>query len=269
MMTGAIPITGYATNDAIKQRLSLSFAASVCVHAVAIAILVGLLDSMPMPLSRLGSAASIQVALVGQPSIRFSAPPEAPPLAAELPVAPRLREQQAPRPAAQSHPPTPLPQDQPQSPAAPGASVQSDASAAEVPAGAVLPSGNTAVGALKDTERVGRTQALRLAQRFPKLAANPARLREPLIVPYPPRAAWNHREASIVALLILDGDGRIVETNLFPDDPLFAPTVLDVLSRAKFAPAELDGKPGPYWTILEFVFTLRRTAAPPPDPRPG
>src|SRR5437763_16320547 len=89
MMSGTIPITGHTMNGAIKQRLSLSFVASVGVHALAIAILVGLLESMPMPLSRLGSAPSIQVALVGQPSIRFAPPPEAPPLAAELPVAPR------------------------------------------------------------------------------------------------------------------------------------------------------------------------------------
>lgn len=119
------------------------------------------------------------------------------------------------------------------------------------------------------TERLGNTQALRLAQRFPKSAVNPARLREPLVVPYPPRAAWNHREVRIVALLILDANGRILETSLFPDDPLFASTVLDALSRAKFTPAELDGKPASYWTILEFVFTLRRTVVPPSELRPG
>jgi len=76
-------------------------------------------------------------------------------------------------------------------------------------------------------------------------------------------------QARIVALLILDASGRIVETNLFPDDPLFASTVRDVLSRARFTPAEFDGTPGSYWTILEFVFTLRRTAPPPSEPRPG
>lgn len=267
-MTGAIPITVQPTSGAYRRRLSLSFAASLGVHAVAIAIVVGLLESMQLSLTRLGSAPSIQVALVGRPSIRFSPPPEAPPQAPELPIAPRPVEQ-PPRPTVPSHPPMPLSREQPQSPAPPGASVQSEASAAEVPAGAVLPPVSTSVGALTDAERLGHTQALRLAQRFPKLAANPARLRAPLIVPYPPRAAWNHREARIIALLILDADGRIVETSLFPDDPLFAATVLDALSRAKFAPAELDGKPGPYWTMLEFVFTLRRSAAPQAESRPG
>ena len=95
MITDAIPITGHPTSGTLKQRLSLSFAASVCVHVVAIAILMGLLGSMPMPLSRLGSAPSLRVALVGQPSIRFAPPPEAPPLAAAVPVTTRPVEQRA------------------------------------------------------------------------------------------------------------------------------------------------------------------------------
>ena len=147
--------------------------------------------------------------------------------------------------------------------------MQSDATAAEVPAGAVLPPGSTSVGVLQSTDRIGRAQELRLAQRFPIPAINPVRLSEPLVVPYPPLAAAEHREARIAVLLILDADGRIVETNLFPDDPLFRPTVLDVLSRTQLVPARLDGKPVPYWAILEFVFTLRHTATPPPAPRPG
>jgi hypothetical protein len=265
MTADAIPRTNDATDGAIRQRLSVSFAVSLCVHVVAILVLVGLFGSMPMPLSRLAGVPSIQVALVVAPSIVFSPPPEAPPLAAEVPA--------APAPAAPLPAPPPVqwrpspPTDQPQVPAPPGPQVPSEASAA-MPTGAQVPPGSTSVGALKDIERLGRTQALRLAQRFPKAAANPARLREPLVVPYPPRAAWEHREARIIALLILDTDGRIVETTLFPDDPLFAPTVVDVLNRARLAPAELDGKPVPYWTILEFVFTLRHTA-PAPEPRPG
>ena len=268
MTTDAIPRTDDATDGALRRRLSVSFAASVCVHLAAILVLVGLFESTPMPLSRLASAPSIEVALVEPPSIRFSPPPEAPPLAAEVPVAPLPVAPLPTRPPVQWRP-SPPPPDQPQGPAPPEALVSSEVSAAAVPTGAQVPPGSTSVGALKDTERLGRTQALRLAQRFPKAAANPARLREPLVVPYPPRAAWEHREARIIALLILDTDGRIVETTLFPDDPLFAPTVLDVLSHARLAPAELDGKPLPYWTILEFVFTLRRATAAPQEPRPG
>jgi Gram-negative bacterial TonB protein C-terminal len=266
MMTGAIPINGGMKSGPITQRLSVSFGVSVCVHAAAIAVLVGMLESMPIPLSRSGGTPTIQVALVGQPSIRFSPPPEEPPMAAALPIAPRAVE--PPPPPMQWRPATPPPIDQPQSTAPPGLSVQSEASTVDVPAGAVLPPGSTSVGALKNTDRLGRTQAMRLEQRFPKSATNPAQLREPLLVPYPPRAAWNHREARIVALLILDAGGRIIETNLYPDDPLFAQTVMDVLSRARFAPAQMDGKPEPYWTILEFVFTLRRSVVPPVEPRP-
>ena len=79
------------------------------------------------------------------------------------------------------------------------------------------------------------------------------------MVPYPVRAARGHREARIAALLIIDSDGRVQETTLVPDDPLFAATVQDALATAKFKPAEADARPTPYWVILEFVFTMRPT----------
>ena len=78
---------------------------------------------------------------------------------------------------------------------------------------------------------------------------------------------WQERIGGHYSASPLYADGRIIETNLYPDDPLFAQTVLDVLSRARFAPAQMDGKPEPYWTILEFVFTLRRSVVPPAEPR--
>jgi hypothetical protein len=104
---------------------------------------------------------------------------------------------------------------------------------------------------------------MRLAQRFPRTAAKPPQLRGPFTVPYPPRAARAHAEARIGTLLLLDSTGRVVDVTLFPDEPLFRPAILEALNGARFAPALSDGKPIPYWTILEFVFSLRPAPAKP------
>jgi hypothetical protein len=246
------------------QRLTLSLALSVVAHVVVIAIVAGLLKPTLTPvLGRVGQALPIEVALVGIRPIAFAAPPEAPPMASDLSIAPQpMGSARSLRPAP---PPSPK-QAEVSVPAPPfGVSVQSDASAETVSADAPLPSGIASFGAITASERLGHAQALRLAQRFPRSADKPPRLSGPLIVPYPPRAAGAHAEARIAALLLLDSTGRIVDTTLFPDEPLFGPTILAALKDARFSPAETDAKPMPYWVIVEFVFRLRPTAA---NPRP-
>jgi hypothetical protein len=248
------------------HRLTLSLALSVVTHVVVIAIVAGLLKPTLTPvLGSLGQALPIEVALVGVRPIAFAVPPEAPPMASELSIAPQ------PMGSAPSSRPTPLPspkQAEVNVPARPfGVSVQSDPSAETVSADAPLPAGNTSFGAIADSERLGHAQALRLAQRFPRTAAKPPRLSGPLFVPYPPRAAGARAEARIAALVLLDSTGRIVDTTLFPDEPLFGPTILAALKDARFSPAEADATPMPYWVILEFVFRLRPTAAKPRLPQ--
>ena len=124
------------------------------------------------------------------------------------------------------------------------------------------PPGDVAVGATDESARVGRTQSLRLAQRFPARVEKRPQLRAPLVVPYPLRAARARAEIRIAALVLLDAEGRKTETTLYPDDAMFAPTVLAALDGAQFTPAEIDGKPVPYWTILDFIFTMRPPARP-------
>jgi outer membrane biosynthesis protein TonB len=260
MTTVAIPIVGGSTDRATRQRLSLSMLASVLVHALAIAMLVGLLAPFPIALDRLGGTSPLKVALVDQKPILFSPPPETPPTLAEPSLAPRPIVPALPVAIEQAQPA--MPADNHKQRAAPplGVSVRSNAGAEVAPTDPPPP-GDTAVGAIEDSARVGHAQELRLAQRFPRVAGNPARLHESLVVPYPPRAARAHMEARIAALVILDADGRVVETTLYPDEPYFGPTVLNVIKGAKFKPADVDGKPAPYWTILEFVFTLRPMAS--------
>jgi outer membrane biosynthesis protein TonB len=247
------------------QRLTVSLALSIAAHVIVIAMFAGLLRPMLMPVpGRVGQALPIEVALVGVRPIAFTAPPESPAMATEVPIAPQ------PDGSVPSLQPAPLPS--PPRAAVPviappfGVSVQSDANAAVVSADMPPPPGNTSVGPIADSGRLGYAQALRLAQRFPRTAAKQAQLREPLIVPYPPRAARARAEARIAVLLLLDATGRVVDTTLFPDEPLFGPTILDALKGARFAPAEADAKSMPYWVVLEFVFNMGTPAVKPRPP---
>jgi TonB-like protein len=264
MTTVTAALAGFRTARNTGQRLTLSFALSIVAHVVVIAMFAGLLKPMLTPAPRLaGLAVPIEVALVAVRPIAFTAPPESPATATELSSAPQ--------------PTGPAPSVQPMLPPSPsrpevrvpkhpfGVSVQSDADAEAVGADVQPPPGDTSVGAIADSERLGHAQAMRLAQRFPRTAPKLPRLLEPLTVPYPPRAARAHTDARIGVLLILDANGRVVDTTLFPDEPLFGPTVLSSLKGARFSPAEVDAKAIPYWIILEFNFRVRPAAKPRPS----
>jgi Gram-negative bacterial TonB protein C-terminal len=254
------------------HRLWVSLAASAFTHGLALAVFAGLLLPAAAPVwIRLGEPAVVQVLLAGPEPAATALQPEKPveiaeprhaiePIATPLPAPPQpLAERPAPvrrtdtRPAAA-----------PSTGAATPTEPSPDAVAEDVP----IPPGDVAVGAAENADPLGRTQALRLAQRFAQPIARPPRLQDPLTVPYPVRAARGHREARIAALLIIDSNGKVLETTLVPDDPLFTATVQDALATAKFKPAETDAKPTSYWLILEFVFTMRPALSPQlPGPR--
>jgi hypothetical protein len=241
------------------QRLSVSLALSLAAHVIAIAIFAGLLKPMftTVP-GRSGQALPIEVALVGVRPIAFQAPPESPPAATESPAPPQAMSAVAPAPTAP--PPSPARAAPPANAHPLGVSVQADVRADSVSADMPPPPGNTSVSPIADSERLGHAQASRLLQRYPQVAAKAPKLRDPLIVPYPPNAARAHAEARVAALLLLDASGKVVETTLFPDEPLFGPTILGVLAGAQFVPAEANAKPIPYWVILEFAFNLGNPA---------
>jgi hypothetical protein len=250
---------------ATKQRLSVFLAASLLAHLCVIALITGMLQPLELkPLARPGQISPLEIALIRLRPIAFDPPPETPVLAAELPST----EPPLPAKAVDMKPIPPVPpiaearRDEPPSRVeSPRATLDTepspDAAATDSP-----PPGDVAVGALDESARVGRTQSLRLAQRFPARVEKRPQLRAPLVVPYPPRAARARAEIRIAALVLLDAEGRKTETSLYPDDALFAPTVLAALDGAQFTPAEIDGKPVPYWTILDFIFTMRPPARP-------
>lgn len=261
MATVTASMPGHRAPRETGRRLRLSLALSLIAHLVAITMLAGLLKPLWMPDSgRAGQALPIEVAIVAVRPIAFAAPPEEPVLVPEVPVKAAAAVAPFASPVSRPSPATDATSTAPPL----GVFARVDPDAEPISADSPLPPGDVSVGAVIDSERLGHVQALRLAQRFPLAAAKPPRLREPLIVPYPPRAARAHAEARIAVLLFLDATGKIVDTTLFPDEPLFGPAIVEALKGARFAPAEAEAKPMPYWVILEFVFTMRPAAKPRP-----
>ena len=255
-----------------NRRVWLSFGASVLAHALALAILAGLLLPLPTPVwIRLGQPASLKVLLSEPQPAETAAPPMtltevAPPPPVIAPVTTPLPAPKPPEP--QPEPPAPVLRSEPRQAAAPatGAQTPTETTPDAVAEDAPLPPGDVAVGATENAEAMGHTLALRLAQRFPERVGKAPQLQAPLMIPYPPQAARARREARIAALLVIDASGTVLETTLSPEDTLFGPTVQAALAGAKFKPAEIEGRPAPYWVVLEFVFTMRalRAAKRPP-----
>ncbi len=251
-----------------NRRLWLSFGASALAHALALAILMGLLLPLPAPVwVRLGQPAALKVLITSPQPAETAAPPltlteVAPPPTVVVPVATPLPAPKPPEP--RPEPPTPILKSEPRPAAAPatGAPTPTEATPDAVAEDAPLPPGDVAVGAATGAEPMGNTVALRLAQRFPERIGKAPQLQAPLMIPYPAPAARARREARIAALLIIDANGTVLETTLTPEDTLFGPTVQNALAGAKFKPAEIEGKPAPYWLVLEFVFTMRPLRAP-------
>lgn len=246
------------------QRLWISFGISAGLHAMAIAMLAGLLFPLHAPiLTRVGQPSVVEVLLrdstpaasTPEPAAidRTPVPINNPPPVEPAPVSPKL-----PTPVTESRPAIARVDPAPAATVPSGYPTPNESVPETVADDAPTPPGDVAIGAAESAEPMGRTQSLRLAQRFPQRIAKPPRLKAPLIVPYPVRAARSWRDARIAALLVIDANGKILETTLSPEDPLFAPTVREALDKAEFLPAEADGVAVSYWVIMEFVFTMRR-----------
>jgi hypothetical protein len=238
---GAIRRTG-------ERRLSIAIGVSLLVHAITIASLRGLLPTInTYAQGGAGSFTALQAVLAGprsEPSPAEQTEPE-PAIDPSLLLPPGAN----PIETAIRRPP-------PQTAPLPGGG--------PVRSGPNSPDVSVAVGLIDDPARLGPDYVVRLAQRFPeRVSKTPLLLGSPIVM-YPAAAMAAGAERRIAALLTLDADGRIVDSQLVPDDPMFGPVVQDALKNAQFAPAEIDARTVPYWAILEFVFTLERPSAPAP-----
>jgi outer membrane biosynthesis protein TonB len=120
-----------------------------------------------------------------------------------------------------------------------------------------------AVGTIPDPAQLGPDYVSQLAQRFPNPVQTVPMLLGAPVVAYPRAAAESGIQGRFAVVVGLDAQGRITDAKPVVDDALFGPVMLDALKNAQFAPAQYDGNPVPYWAIVEFVFTIGKTAAPP------
>jgi len=227
--------------------LSIAIGVSLFVHAITIASLRGLLPTVySYAQGGAGSFTALQAVLAGpksEPSPEQTEPEPAIDPSLLLPPGANPIETAIQRPPPQT---APMPG---------GGPVRSGANSPDV---------SVAVGLIDDPARLGPDYVTRLAQRFPeRVSKTPLLLGSPIVM-YPAAAMAAGAERRIAVLLTLDANGRIMDSQLVPDDPLFGPVVQDALKDAQFTPAEIDMTTVPYWAILEFVFTLERPSAPPP-----
>ncbi len=172
-------------------------------------------------------------------------PPEPPVEAIPAPAQP---------PAAKAAPATPVePAPMPTGLVQPGGG---EASAPRRPPPPPANLGNVAVGSMTDLSPFGAATRLRLAALYPVKPGRLPRLKRTLTVVYPDLALRDGSSANVGALLLLDAQGKAMETIVEPDDPIFAPIVREALTDAEFHPAQAADTPLPYWIALEFVFTI-------------
>lgn len=244
----AIALDDGAIRRAGERRLSIAIGVSLLVHALTIASLRGLLPTIyTYAQGGAGSFTTLQAVLAG-------------PRSEPSPV-----EQTEPEPAIDPNlllPPganpteTAIQQPPPQTAPTPGGG--------PVRSGPNSPDVSVAVGLIDDPARLGPDYVLRLAQRFPeRVSKTPLLLGSPSVM-YPAAAMAAGAERRIAALLTLDTNGQIVDSQLVPDDPMFGPVVQEALMNAQFAPAQIGSNTVPYWAIVEFVFMLERPSAPAP-----
>ena len=248
-MTGAVvfPYDG-AMRRSDERRLSVAVAASLLVHALAIASLRGILPMTYATSQGTVSAGSLQAILSGPPRESVA---EVPP---------------APEPAIDSSllsPPAAMPLGPLQQQAPPATAPESGSGPSM--RGSKSPVVRMSVGLIDDPGRLGPDYVVRLTQRFPERVVRPPRLLGTPVMTYPAAALAARAQQRIAALLMLDASGAIVEVQLFPDDPMFAPEVRDALKDARFAPAQIDDmRTVPYWAIVEFFFSLEQPGTAPP-----
>ena len=243
MAVAAISPDDSARARAGERRLSIALGISLLIHAVTIGMLRGVLPAInTYAQGGIGNLPALQAVLAG---------PKSEPVAPEPVIDPSLLAPPATNPLE-----TPIQRPPPATaPSFGGGPTRSGSSNPDI---------SIAVGLIDDPARLGPDYLVRLAQRFPERISKPPQLLGSPIVMYPPAAIASGTERRVAALLILDANGKIAESELIPNDPLFGPVVQEALKSAQFTAAEMDTTPVPYWAIVEFVFMLERPSAPPP-----
>jgi len=250
--------------------LSISLALSTLAHALIIAGLVVFLRNAdvpsrikvgdPVPLKAAlqravvepDTASTVEVTPVAEPP----PPAEVAPLVAEPPAVKELPSREPPA-AITSEEAAPM-----EAPPQPDAAPSGEAAPLPYPSEDVR--GMIAVGKIDSPDRLSPAQKKKLGPQYPLSVSRGPQLRATLTVAYPYDALRRRQDKRILALLILDERGRVLDTTLSPHDPQFGPAVLKALQEATFTPAEVGAAQVPYYIVLEFVFRIDRGAEAPP-----
>ncbi len=249
-----------------RRPLSISLVLSALFHALIIAGLVVYLRNAEVP-SRVAIGdpvplkAALQRAVVepdAAPAVEATPVVEPPPRAEVAPLVaepppvkdPPLREQ----PAAVA-PGEAAPVD---APSLPDATPSGEATPLPYPSDDVR--GMVAVGKIGSSAHLSPPQKKKLGAQYPLSVSRGPELRVTLTVAYPYDALRRRQDQRILALLILDERGGVLDTTLSPNDPQFGRAVMKALQEATFTPAEVGAAQDPYYIILEFVFKIDATA---------
>lgn len=228
-----------------RARLPLSFTASVVVHVMLLVTLGLLLRAMPGTIgSNSVPPGTLSATIIAVPQLKLV--PDLP-LPLLVPVQPM--QQMLPVPPAPTSRNTPTPGIS----AAP-ATVQANAEFAPV--------GRVSYGVGDGSNLFGAGLGERMASRFSARAARTPRLNGTLSMFYPIKGAAKGRSLALSALLMIDARGKIAEARVLPDDPEFVAAVLAGLKNAVFHPAQREGKPIPYWTVIDFKFSIEGPTGP-------
>ena len=239
----AARLNRFESRRADDRRLSVAIGVSLMIHALTLAVLRGVLPAIyALPQGGTGGFSVLQAVIAGP---RMEPAPEPPQIETLEPIV-------VPTLAHAMEPLTLRP-------------VETGAEAASGPekTGATLPEFSIGVGMLDDPSKLGPGFPARLAARFPQRVSKLPVLIGTPVMSYPQAALESRVQRRVAALVTVRADGTIDDPQLARDDPLFGPAVLEALKSARFAPAEIDANPVPYWAIVEFVFIIGRPASTP------
>lgn len=223
----------------VALRLPASLAASLAIHVVLLVALGILLRAMPATLgSQRVASQALTADIITLPDLNPELTAPLPALALvqpihemlPLPIAPVTRN--TPEPGLSTAP----------------ATIQASAEFAPV--------GRISYRFGDGARLFGADLAKRMSARFPEVAARPPRIDGSLSAMYPVKAAREGRSQALSALVSIDADGRITDVRVLPDDPVFAAAVMAAVRNARFQPAQVLGKPAPYWAVLDFTFKI-------------
>ena len=227
-------------------RMPLSIAASVAIH-IAVLVAIGvLLRAMPATVVKHDRGLpSLSADIIALPALSDEPRPLLPPLAPAEPI-------------------------QPDAAVAAGATVAHDAGARSVVGAGDDPgerrtrcrSAGSRTASAKERGSSAPTSRSRWHRAIRSNPRAPPRVEGSLAVLYPVKAAAQGRSLTLSALLSIDAEGHVVEVRVLPDDSVFVAAVMAALRNARFSPATSDGKPIPYWAVLDFAFKIDGPTAP-------